>query len=725
MFLLVGCGGGSGEAQPSYQGDYIDAAEYTLGYTESVLQIAQEAADIIELIGLYPGNIIESGCYNNGNIRINLDDLDKNGIVSKDDEIRVEYNRCFRGAVKESVSGNILISMNEEVDSQQFGFEVSFESLNFIVPSLDSLTLTGAVSTTYINDGNVHSLDISSKSDSFGIKIEDEDFKITETLENYRVNKTINLQSGYVEVTSHGEIRSPIFSSPLKFSTINSLSGKVGIYPSDLLIEFSSGSDFKGTVSADSSSVFFKELNATGQVVRQDSFGWLSIIEGFLWDNPLSDANYPSSYLNRDDLGGEWQEKELVENEEAHHASFPRISVSKNNNIFAVWQQYDGARWNIFANKYDYGEGWETPDLLETRNEGNSIHHQIAADNYGNAIAVWSQDDGQRFNIWWNRYIDGAGWQVAELLETDDSSDAKEPQIGMDAEGNAIVVWEQYGDSKYKIYGKRYLKDSGWEVEKIIATETGKYGGTPVISVNDSGSALVVWRLGYKTNNLPLLNSLMGASYSSEAGWSNVGLVETNEAGSTSDYSVILDNQGNGFAVWSQDDGSVHNIMYNRFLNSSGWQGAELLEHDDYGSAGNPYITLDHNMVPVVIWSQVMNTYGYGFRPVLMSRFDQNDGWSLYERISDKYGTVFYPKIMFDSRGNAIAQWFKSESGSRNLEYRRFSDGNWSNIQVLAEGVLGGNRDLPAFTVFSSGEAVSLWGEANGAARNIYSSIFN
>ena len=48
--------------------------------------------------------------------------------------------------------------------------------------------------------------------------------------------------------------------------------------------------------------------------------------------------------------------------------------------------------------------GWGTAERIETDDSGHAAGVQIGVDTSGNAIAVWSQDDGSRNNIWAKRY---------------------------------------------------------------------------------------------------------------------------------------------------------------------------------------------------------------------------------------------------------------------------------------------------------------------------------
>ena len=112
---------------------------------------------------------------------------------------------------------------------------------------------------------------------------------------------------------------------------------------------------------------------------------------------------------------------------------------------------------------------------------GSAGSVKLAFDGKGNAVAVWSQSDGARNNIYANRYVGATGtWQGVQLIETNDSGNALAPQIAADANGNAVVVWYQTGiaGGVTNIYANRYSgASSTWQ-------------GAQLIETNDSGSAI-------------------------------------------------------------------------------------------------------------------------------------------------------------------------------------------------------------------------------------------
>ena len=95
--------------------------------------------------------------------------------------------------------------------------------------------------------------------------------------------------------------------------------------------------------------------------------------------------------------------------------------------------------------------------MIETDNAGDAINPQVAFDASGNAVVVWQQSDGTRYNIWSNRYTASTGlWGTAALIETDNAGDANNPQVAIDASGNALAVWSQSDGTRYNIWSNMY-----------------------------------------------------------------------------------------------------------------------------------------------------------------------------------------------------------------------------------------------------------------------------
>ena len=186
-----------------------------------------------------------------------------------------------------------------------------------------------------------------------------------------------------------------------------------------------------------------------------------------------SDGSRRNIWSNRFKAGTGWGTAELIEWNNGADADNPQIAVAGNGDAVAVWQQNgnSGPPTRIWSNRYTVGSGWGGfPALIQTDISGGgtatALAPQIAMDASGNALAVWVQPDGASDNtpdIWVSRYTVGSGWgttanhgQVRINIPGATGSPAGWPQIAIDANGNALVVWYQSDGVNDSIWANRY-----------------------------------------------------------------------------------------------------------------------------------------------------------------------------------------------------------------------------------------------------------------------------
>jgi hypothetical protein len=158
--------------------------------------------------------------------------------------------------------------------------------------------------------------------------------------------------------------------------------------------------------------------------------------------------------------GTSWGNAELIGTGDDSNAGDTQIAVDSSGNAIAVWHQEDtNGVDNIWANHFDVnrsgGPGWGTAELIEINDVGDAADSQVAIDSSGHAIAVWRQFDGSVYNIWANRF-NGIIWGTAQLIENDDNGGADDPQVEIDSSGNATAVWSKAINSDRSIYANRF-----------------------------------------------------------------------------------------------------------------------------------------------------------------------------------------------------------------------------------------------------------------------------
>jgi hypothetical protein len=421
-----------------------------------------------------------------------------------------------------------------------------------------------------------------------------------------------------------------------------------------------------------------------------------------------------------------WNTPVLIEADNTYGGYFPQIAMNASGNAVAIWLQDDSTNTNnVWSNRYTAATGlWGTPELIETYNT-NGAAPKVAIDASGNAIAVWSHYDGARENIWSNRYNATTGlWGTAELIETDSSGDASNAEIAMDASGNAVVVWYNFINARNMndIWSNRYNVATGlWGTAELIETDdTGNAYGAQV-AMDVSGNAVAVWsqKIGTRYN-------ICSNRYNAATGlWGTAVLIETDDSGDANNASVAIDASGNAVAVWSQEDSTnTNNVWSNRYTASTGlWGTAVLIETDNTGGAYNPRVAMNASGNAVAVWNQSDGTRDN----IWSNHYTASTGlWSTATLVeTDNAGSASDARVAVDVTGNAMAVWRQSDGTINNIWSNRYtaSTGLWSTA-TLVETDNSGSASNARVAMDATGKALVVWQQYTGTIMNIMSNTF-
>ena len=163
-------------------------------------------------------------------------------------------------------------------------------------------------------------------------------------------------------------------------------------------------------------------------------------------------------------------------------ASKPQIAVNTAGNATAVWASFDGTNNFIQAKTKPFGGSWQDVDTLSDDGLDTAVP-QIAMDAAGNATAVWAIFDGTFFIVQSKTKPVGGSWQDLATL-SDAGQSAREPQIAVDAAGNATAVWIK-GDKTSGVVesSTQYATPS---VTGVVPTGGSTAGGTSVTITGNS-----------------------------------------------------------------------------------------------------------------------------------------------------------------------------------------------------------------------------------------------
>jgi hypothetical protein len=400
-----------------------------------------------------------------------------------------------------------------------------------------------------------------------------------------------------------------------------------------------------------------------------------------------------------------------------------QVAMDAHGHAVAVWELYDGTYSYIWANRYTAGVGWGAMVCIETTSTGNAVEPQIAMNANGDAIVVWrtlGEGEGVNasYNLWANLYTVEKGWGVARLIELNSVSSvwgARSPRVAMDVEGNALVVWQQFDGKRNTMLAKRHVVGTGWAKADVVDSNTAGHADLPQIATDAQGNATVVWQRfdGMRSN-------IWVSHYAAGAGWGQAALAETDHSGGAFNPQIAMDAHGKALVVWEQHDGARWNIWANRYVPGVGWGTAQPIEADRVGHAANPQVAMDNHGNAMVVWAQ-----RDGVRYSIWSnRYVVGAGWGPAQLLEMRQvGTTFEPQITIDRDGRAMVVWWQSDGdGYKNIWANRYEPGvGWESAELI-DAHLSGNALEPQIITDVNGNVIAMWRQLDSSLNSVWTS---
>lgn len=214
----------------------------------------------------------------------------------------------------------------------------------------------------------------------------------------------------------------------------------------------------------------------------------------------------------------------------------------------------------------------------------NAADPQIAVDNNFNALIIWKylyDDENNLYQIQASRgTITPAltwAWSTPEnLTPNTNNANASSPRLAVDGSGNAIAIWEFTDNTVTQtvIQAKRYIFEQTWQPAPITLSPTDNSASFATISMNDAGSAIVVWLIPYNTGTeiisrvqgryFQVLNGTWQALNYFSPGDLNAG-IPTTALGANAIGTVAYT-----LPEVTRDDSSLNNVYFNNvYLNTN------------------------------------------------------------------------------------------------------------------------------------------------------------
>lgn len=180
------------------------------------------------------------------------------------------------------------------------------------------------------------------------------------------------------------------------------------------------------------------------------------------------------------------------------------ITQDGNGRCVIVWEDERDGNCNIYATRFDSLGNILNPNFKINDDIGNSHYYPSVATNFrGDFIVSWTDDRNSNFDIYAQCYNQSGTPIGSNFKVNDDSTDSSQwfPVVSCDSIGNYVIVWTDYRNNNYDVYGQLYdnygnslgtnfLVGDNTQSEQLYAT----------VSRNRSGCFVITW-MDNRNNN--------------------------------------------------------------------------------------------------------------------------------------------------------------------------------------------------------------------------------
>lgn len=402
--------------------------------------------------------------------------------------------------------------------------------------------------------------------------------------------------------------------------------------------------------------------------------------------------------------GTSWSPTANLNDASGQDARLAQVALNNTGTAIAVWQEYNVSVYNIYSRIFD-GADWSATTSLNNASDQYAQEPQIALNNAGTAIAVWSEDTNGSgiFNIY-ARTFDGTNWSATTSLNNAPDQYAYEQQIALNNAGTAIAVWSEdtNGGGLYNIYSRTF-DGTSWSVTATdLNSDPDQVARTPQIALTNTGTAIAVWtEVNGGTNNRIYSRTFDGTSWSAATSLNN----DPNQDAETPQ--IALNDNGTAIAVWREDNGSGHFNTYSRTFDGASWSTTvNDLNNDPNQGAVTPQIALNDNDAAITVWSEqngsVFNIFAR--QTALPYYFSQ---WN-----SSMSGTKQYISAVRNSLSQSHVDIYEYDPSNNGIDYKVTItvDGTIHNVAVYNKS----DTELYSAIITNTPDSLQIW-QFNGS----------
>jgi hypothetical protein len=390
-------------------------------------------------------------------------------------------------------------------------------------------------------------------------------------------------------------------------------------------------------------------------------------------------------------------------------AATAQVAVDPRGNAVALWEQSEGNDIIVQGAVRPAGESWQAPVNLSAPGQ-DAGDPQVAVDAQGNAVAVWTRRDNAA-----NAIVQGAvraaggSWQAPVNLSAAGHT-AVSPQVAVDPQGNAVAVWQRFNSrGVLVVQGVVRPVGGGWRAPVELSASDQNPSVHPQVAVDASGDAVAVWK-DDGASSFIVKGAVLpaGGAWQAPVDISAPGRSDPQAAAFGQVFpQVAVDAQGNMVAVWDHPTGSA-SIVQGAVRTAGGtWQTPVNISVPGQ-DASDPQVAVDAQGNTIVVWGRSIGT-----KSIVQGAERAAGGpWQAPVNLSTASQSAVIPRVGVGPQGTAVAVWsvdrLSTQASSSIVQGAvRAAGGAWQTpVNISAAGF------SPDIAVDAQGSAVAVWGRS-------------
>ena len=420
---------------------------------------------------------------------------------------------------------------------------------------------------------------------------------------------------------------------------------------------------------------------------------WTSDADGA---NP-SDPTFIQAALRP--AGGSFGAAETISSDTGS-ASKPEAVFDERGNALVAWSRFDGSNTRVEASFHPRTGGFEVAQVLSP--PGNdAFEPRIAVDE--SAGVVWTRTDGTNLRVQGAFRNKGGTFGAAQTL-SDPADDAFEPDIAVDERGNALAVWTRNEGFEFPRvqFSFRSRVASFVEPAGLSAPAVGAFG--PHVATDHRNNSLAVWTVDPDPLD-PSNPTWVEAAFAPPGGFFGAPERLSDPGANAFQPRVAFERDGDAVIAWTGTDSDGTQRVQASFRPAGAGFLPPINLSADGGDAFDPQVSAGRGAV--VVWSRV------GGAGLAAEASVKPDGVSFLpaETLSGVGAEANSPQVSVGEDGTAVATWFVAAGDHVDAAIGSTAAGFQPAVTLSAPTT---HASEPRAAVDERGNAVVVWTAGNG-----------